>query len=334
MTFRSVPDLVALMASSSFPPLDGTYGATEIGSNVALFLFGIQTIQARRYFLEFPQDARPLKTLVGLVWLLELGQSICASHVLYTLTVTFYGQPPAQVQNNPPHSIEFQNTFLAISLTIVQIFFANRVRILSGNPAILLLALVFSLFSLVVGLISEAQLWTSTAAIATLEVKMRWVRIAGMAVTPILDILIASSLCFCLWRRREEEFRHKTHKILDTLMIWTIETTLLTSVCAIMQVILFLTGPELSYIAFQNIQSKLFANSMLAVLNGRRRFNSHVEEMSNILSFNLSGGGLGNVTTNSTWLQHAASGDDRTVNAGSATPIELERRTQLKGDGQ
>ncbi|KAF7364313.1 O-methylsterigmatocystin oxidoreductase [Mycena sanguinolenta] len=312
------------MASSNFPPLDGTYGATEIGSNVALFLFGIQTIQTRRYFCEFPQDSAFLKTLVGLVWLLEFGESICASHVLYTLTVTFYGQPPAQVQNNPPHSIELQNSFLVLSLTIIQLFFANRVRILSGNSAILLLALVFSLFTLVVGLISEAQLWTSTTALATLEVKMRWVKIAAMAATPILDILIASSLCFCLLRRREEEFRRRYNKpdpghidYMDHRQAF--ETTLLTSICAIMQVILFLAGPDLSYIAFQNIQSKLFANSMLAVLNGWRRLKSHDEEAlgtPNNLSFNLSERPvMGSAASNSTWLQHAGSGEDRTVNS-------------------
>ncbi|KAJ7221217.1 hypothetical protein B0H12DRAFT_1031481 [Mycena haematopus] len=208
------------MTSSGFPPLDGTYGATEIGSSVALFLFGIQTIQALRYFREFPRDSTFLKTVVS-----SLSSPLLR---LYSLTVTFYGQPPAQVLGNPPHSIEIQNTFLVISLTIVQqLFFGNRVRILSGNWAILVLTLVISLFSLIVGLISEAQLWTSTAAVTTLEAKMRWVRIAGMAATPILDIIIASSLCFCLWRRRESEFRRKTHKILDTLILWTIGETFL-----------------------------------------------------------------------------------------------------------
>ncbi|KAJ6462436.1 hypothetical protein C8R45DRAFT_940689 [Mycena sanguinolenta] len=122
------------MAASGFPSLDGTYGATEIGSNVALFLFSIQDFSLLK--------ALSLTvTLRVLFRLLELGQSICASHV---------------------------------------IFFPNRVRILSGNPVILLLALVLSLFSLVVGLISEAQLWTSTAAVATLEVKMRRVRLLGL----------------------------------------------------------------------------------------------------------------------------------------------------------
>ncbi|KAF8198674.1 hypothetical protein K438DRAFT_1583786 [Mycena galopus ATCC 62051] len=205
--------------SSSFSSLDGTYGATEIGSVFGVFLFGIQTLQTVRYFREFRRDSALLKLTV--LRFLELAESICALH-LYSLTITFYGRPPSEVLENPPHSIEFQNTFLAISLTIVQIFFGNRVRILSGNWAIMVLTLVFSLFSLIVGLISEAQLWTSTSAVATLELKLRWVKIAAMSATPVLDVVIASSLCFYLWRSRESEFRRKTHQVLDTLILWTI----------------------------------------------------------------------------------------------------------------
>ncbi|KAJ7268221.1 hypothetical protein B0H12DRAFT_1067962 [Mycena haematopus] len=323
-------------------------------------------------------------------WFLELGESICASHVElalfqaqapqilercersvdvthvsadgaitdgqrcqigeYTERREFYGQPPAQVLDNPPHSIEIQNTFLVISLTIVQvcialssllfcgdysiskqIFFANRIRSLSGNWTILLLTLVVSLFSLIVGLISEAQLWTSTAAVITLEAKMRWVRIAGMAATPILDIIIASSLCFCLWRRRESEFRR---------------------LCAIMQVVLVLTSflraqtcrtspfkisnlnvrlvSDRSGSGFRtNGRSLVFANSMLAVLNGRRRFHSHEDEEAlptlNALAFDSSGREVDNATTNSTLFQLAAFGHDLTASSStSATPVELE----------
>ncbi|KAJ7802768.1 hypothetical protein B0H14DRAFT_3488182 [Mycena olivaceomarginata] len=285
--------------ASGFPQLDGSYGATEIGSIVAVFLFGIETLQALHYFREFPHDSAPLKGTVALVWFIELAEIICGSYGasltefrLYAITITFYGQSPSQVQANPPHSIELQNVFSVLSLTVVQLFFGNRVRILSGNWGILILSIVSSLFSLIVGLISEVQLWTSTSAVMALELDMRWVKIAAMAATPALDIIIASSLCFYLWRSRDSDLRRKTYKMLDTLILWTIETTLLTSVCAIMQVVLFLAGPD------------LFANSMLAMLNGRKRFHSQDEAsvISDVFAFDFSERRNENTTFDSTLL--------------------------------
>ncbi|KAJ7342339.1 hypothetical protein DFH08DRAFT_938316 [Mycena albidolilacea] len=62
---------------------------------------------------------------------------------------------------------------------------------------------------------------------------------------------------------------------IDTIILWTLETTLLTTVSGIMQLILFLTrGHDLSWEMFFLIQAKLFSNSMLASLNGRKRFRS------------------------------------------------------------
>ncbi|KAJ7433718.1 hypothetical protein FB451DRAFT_1313347 [Mycena latifolia] len=50
------------------PPLDGTYGALEIGSAVATFLFGILTLQAFNYYREFPQDSKLLKITIAATW--------------------------------------------------------------------------------------------------------------------------------------------------------------------------------------------------------------------------------------------------------------------------
>ena len=46
------------------PTLDNTLGALQIGSLVAVFLFGILTLQAHSYYTTFPEDKWPYKTLV------------------------------------------------------------------------------------------------------------------------------------------------------------------------------------------------------------------------------------------------------------------------------
>ncbi|KAJ7291461.1 hypothetical protein C8J57DRAFT_1273055 [Mycena rebaudengoi] len=242
------------MASDS-SVLIGTYGATEIGVVFGAVLLGVQTLQTLNYFRLFSKDSLLLKATVSLSLFLELGESTCGLHALYAITVTLYGKPPSEILANPPHSYVLRNVFLTVSNTVAQVL----------------------------------QVWTSTSAVTSVEMELRGVKIAAMFVTPILDIFIASSLCFYLYRFRERSVK-RTHQILDTLTLWTIETTLLTSVCAVTQAVLFTVRSDLWYMVLASIQSKLFSNSMLAVLNGRARFRSQdeVPGISEVLVFDLS----------------------------------------------
>lgn len=48
--------------------LDSTFGALEIGTLIAVFLFGVVTLQTDFYFREFQNDKQWLKGTVFLVW--------------------------------------------------------------------------------------------------------------------------------------------------------------------------------------------------------------------------------------------------------------------------
>ncbi|KAJ7712004.1 hypothetical protein B0H14DRAFT_690220 [Mycena olivaceomarginata] len=60
--------------------------------------------------------------------------------------------------------------------------------------------------------------------------------------------------------------------MVDTLILWAIESTILTSAGSFIQIILFLTRTDLIWAGVFLVQSKLFSNAMLASLNGRQRF--------------------------------------------------------------
>ncbi|KAJ7652213.1 hypothetical protein B0H17DRAFT_958089 [Mycena rosella] len=180
-----------------FPSLDDTLGAIQIGGICSTFLFGIGTLQAFYYFKQFPRDSAVLKTTVWFVAVLELGHTIACWHALYSINVTFYGQP--QYLDSPPHSLEVTILFSAPIYTIVQIFFANRVRVLSGRwlvPTIcwfitlLRAACTFSLFGITLGvpLLSE------------LKVKWEWLIATGLCLGVAVDGIVAVSMCYCLGR--------------------------------------------------------------------------------------------------------------------------------------
>ncbi|KAJ6525899.1 hypothetical protein DFH09DRAFT_1188152 [Mycena vulgaris] len=258
--------------SASPPALDGTLGAMEIGTAVATFLFGILTLQTFNYYREFSKDSILIKGTIALIWLFELGHTICSLHSIYWITITTYSRPPNSFIVKPPQSL-IVSLFSAGIDAVVQIFFGNRIRVLSGRPHVFFLCLAMAALRFICDIALVSTIWVFNAGFTVLESKVHWVMITASTVGPAADIVIALAMCYYLWELRESGLRfNRTRTMVDTLMIWTVETTLVTGVSGIMQLILFLTRTDLAFMFFYLIQPKLFSNSMLAVLNGRSRF--------------------------------------------------------------
>ncbi|KAJ7094380.1 hypothetical protein C8R44DRAFT_384962 [Mycena epipterygia] len=256
------------MSSDSTPALDGTLGAVEIGVVLATFLYGIQTLQTFNYYRDFPNDTRILKTMVTAVWLLELGHTICTCHALYSVTVTFYGQP--QHIADPPLSLILTTLFSPVIVIIVQTFFAIRVGVLSARWLIPGLCCILNFVRLAANLGLVVELVKHSSFSFAVE-KLHWLVLITTSIGPSVDLILAASLCYCLWRVRDLQ---QTRRIVDTIILWTIETTVITSLAGAMMLILFLARQDLSWFVFFLVQAKVFSNSLLASLNGRKRFRS------------------------------------------------------------
>ncbi|KAJ7664341.1 hypothetical protein DFH06DRAFT_1187529, partial [Mycena polygramma] len=251
--------------SEAIYALDGTLGTTLIGGVLGTFLFGITTLQAFNYYRQYPEDSQLLKTLVAAVWLFELGHSICVWHGLYAMTVTFYGQPAHLA--NPPHSLPMSVLFKALILAPVQIFFAFRIKLLSGCWPITIICSVLTTLRFAFSILLVDIFWTSLGFAVLHEPKGHWAFLTVVILDPTVDIITAASLCYLLWKiRREGSKFTQTRLMLDTLILWTVETTAVTSVAGIMELLLFLVRKDLTWIIFFLIQPKLFSNSLLASL--------------------------------------------------------------------
>ncbi|KAJ7114907.1 hypothetical protein C8R44DRAFT_795044 [Mycena epipterygia] len=253
------------------PPLDGTLGALEIGTFVGTFLFGILTLQTFNYYRQFPKDSKTLKITIAVLWLLEFAHTLCSLQGIYVITVTFYGQPPIEIIVNPPQTHIITILFSGGIDAIVQIFFGNRIRVLSGRSYVFFLCIGLAALRLACDVVLMSSFWKFKEGYAVLQTKEHWAVIMAETVSPVGDFLIALSMCYCLWQVRNSEFS-RTRSMVDTLMIWTFETTIITSGAGIMQLVLFLTRKDLAFVALFLVQPKLFSNGMLASVNGRSRF--------------------------------------------------------------
>ncbi|KAJ6581972.1 hypothetical protein B0H19DRAFT_1252126 [Mycena capillaripes] len=124
-----------------------------------------------------------------------------------------------------------------------------------------------------------------------LTTKLNWEVILVSSIGPAVNITVAASLVFYLWHRRRTDF-HQTNRMVDTIIIWTVETTLLTTVSGALQLVLFLTHRDdcVPWIAVFLIQAKLFSNSMLASLNARTRFRTDTGAGSRVITSSAASG--------------------------------------------
>ncbi|CAK5272512.1 unnamed protein product [Mycena citricolor] len=253
------------------PAMDSTLGAMEVGGVVGTFLFGIETLQTFHYFRRFSQDPAYLKWTVALLWFLELGHSITTWHLLYSLTVTFYGQP--QHIQTPPISLPLTILFSAPLYFIVQFFFANRVRLLSGRWFMTIVC--WSLTTIRFGCtFAMMGVVLNISSLGELEAHYQWLMALGLSLGVGVDVLVAGSMCWCLWRLRSDGVV-STRKVVDKLILWTLESGIATGGTSIGLLAFFFARSDLSWFPFYLILGKLFSNSMLAALNGR----SHLRQL-------------------------------------------------------
>ncbi|KAJ6487078.1 hypothetical protein C8R47DRAFT_1127677 [Mycena vitilis] len=255
------------------PPLDSTLGAILVGGVVSTYLFGIATLQVYYYFRKYSDDSLWLKWMVAVVWMIELGHTIFSWHAIYTVAVTFYCQP--QHIKSPPHSLEVTILFACLMYVIVVGFFANRVRIFSGRWLVTIICWVLTAVRVTSNLAMMGIEWVNEE-VDTLQVKYRWLMAISLSLGVAVDIVIAFSMCYWLWQIRGSKFE-QTRKIVDTLLMWSVETGIATTVASAVFLILFLDRNDLAWFPFYVVQVKLYSNSLLVSLNGRRRLRSSAD---------------------------------------------------------
>ncbi|KAJ7638175.1 hypothetical protein FB45DRAFT_396934 [Roridomyces roridus] len=236
-----------------------TLGVFEIGGVCSTMLFGITSVQAFNYCRHYPKDALLIKLTVLSVWLLELAHGMVVWHGIFTLTVTFYGETSHIAQ--PPRTIWLSLLFSSLIVTIVQIFFANRIRVFSHRWIVSIICWLLAIIDLGTSL-AMLVILMERKHIDVLQVQYRWLMAVSLGLSSFVDVCIAVSLCVLLVRMRTGTHR-KTKRLTDKLIKWSIESTIVKSGAGLLQLILFMTRGDLTWVFFYLIKATLFSNSML-----------------------------------------------------------------------
>ncbi|PBK93188.1 hypothetical protein ARMGADRAFT_151634 [Armillaria gallica] len=229
-------------------------------------LFGTLSVQLYLYYLAFPRDRRFTKCLVYGIYVVELVQTILATADAFS---TFgYGFGNIEVMTRMDFNWLVIPIMSGIVACVGQVFYAYRIFILSKSRTIPALITCVSLTSTVAAIITGVYCFQAGDVSKLKNRKMYIAFGIWCGASALCDITIAICMAFYLMHSNTS-FR-QTRMLVTKLIRLTIETGSVTAVAALLSFILYFAFPHQNfYVTPALIVPKLYANSVLVVLNSR-----------------------------------------------------------------
>ncbi|TFK72780.1 hypothetical protein BDN72DRAFT_835648 [Pluteus cervinus] len=245
--------------------LQFSLGALEIGTIVSGVLFGITTSQAYVYCQKYPTDSIRLRTLVPVIWFLELFHAITTFEGFYEVSILNVGLRMSPIG----YTLALLSSGTLISL--VQAYFTYRIQVVTERRWLTCICWAFSALRFVGTTWLAALLFVVT--LEDFSAKWTPLAITVWLIGAFADVIIATSLSVDLIRKRKEAIFGR--RILDKIITTTIQTGLVTSFATIALVVCFIAMPDnLIWAAVGSSLPKMFSISLLSSLNARDSLSS------------------------------------------------------------
>ncbi|KAI0337919.1 hypothetical protein BDW22DRAFT_832759 [Trametopsis cervina] len=230
------------------------YGPIFMGMVFNVLLYGIMITQTYLYFTVYKRDKRWMKIFIGFLFLCDTLNTGFDIALVWNPLVQKYGDLTALQISDYLSSIVHRLSdpiMTAIIAIMTQMFFAWRVKVLTSNWY-LVTAIAFCSIAQWCGGIGTAIAVHMVPEFAEF-IKFQAIVIVWLAFSALADTLITLSL---VWHLR----KHKTgftgsDDAIDRIIRLTVQTGMVTSLCAITDLILFV--------------SVLYTNSLMSSLNSR-----------------------------------------------------------------
>ncbi|KAJ7746164.1 hypothetical protein DFH07DRAFT_1063048 [Mycena maculata] len=250
-----------MSADPSIPNGVGARTASELyGMFFNYGLMGSLVVQVYHYYGSFPMDRALTKTIVYVLFALELTQTGIMSYFAYTIFGSGYGN--ISVFNKS--ALEwFPVCILAGS---VQLYYAHRLYSFSGSKiaggVVTFLAVLQICSGIAQGVISKLVVNRSDLASKPICVTI-W-----LASSALCDVLIAGSMSFYL--RQASVISSRMRNTISRLVRYSVETGAITALVAVIQIIVFLAFPAHNFFETPSwTLGKLYSNNLLVLLNAR-----------------------------------------------------------------
>ncbi|KAG2052735.1 hypothetical protein BDR06DRAFT_957439 [Suillus hirtellus] len=262
--------------------LPTVYGAVLLGGFIASVLSGVITAQTVTYIKQYPNDTSITKSIVAVIWVLDSIHTGLVCTTSWIFMVQWFGDDSKIDYIPVPLAISVALT--AFLTLIVHCFFAHRIHKLTHNDwRISGPITVFAFLRLVAALVSTVEM-IELQTMTAFRHKVEWVFTMGLILSCVVDILVTAGLCFTLRRNRSYS---NMNRVINTIVLYTLENNALTSVAIIISMICWVTMDNLIFLGVHFVLSKLYANSLLATLNSRKQLQEERSRGLGVLSNEL-----------------------------------------------
>ncbi|KAM5544700.1 hypothetical protein V8D89_001598 [Ganoderma adspersum] len=256
----------------AIPALDNTYGAIMLGTFGGLMMYGLTMHQGYRYMHlpYYKRDATYIKAMVALVLLIETIHSVLSMHACYFYFATNYFHP--EVLFHGSWSINLLPVSTGLVIAVSQSFFARRLFKINPRYAPIVAFVVLLLLG---------ELGFTIAATVEAFVQpdllhfqnFSWMISTALGMVIAADGILTVLLTIVLHRSRTG-FK-STDSMINVLIMYTINTGLLTGTISTISFFMAVFYPHTLIDDGLNLfAAKLYANSLLAVLNSRHFLSS------------------------------------------------------------
>ncbi|KAF8489956.1 hypothetical protein F5888DRAFT_1139008 [Russula emetica] len=246
-------------------------GTILIGCFFSVALSGIVAFQACIYFRAYPNDRPMNKVMVAVVWILDLCHTFFMCTSVWVYLIANFGNVEAQVQGNVPTSISLSIIVTSFVTLITHLFFLRRLWYLSNNNWFIIGPTTVLAISGVVSAIVTSAFLIHLKTLPAFSAKYSYMFTLGLAISSTVDVIITIGMCYYLHESRRGF--GTMDEVIDSIIVYTINNGTLTCLSTIASMILWFTSREdLTFMALHFVITKMYANSLFATLNMRRKF--------------------------------------------------------------
>ncbi|KAG2107047.1 uncharacterized protein F5147DRAFT_220303 [Suillus discolor] len=220
------------------------------------------------YFRIYFHESWRTKSLVIVIWLLDLSHSALVAVTLWDSIIATYGD--LSKVDTIPWCIGPAIELTALITFLVQSFFAYRIYKLQKKKLTVAIPIVALSFArLIMASITNIEM-LKLKSYSIFFQRFSWVFTFGLLLSAFVDIMITAFLCYFL-RKNRPSFTG-TMRIIDTLTFWAIQNGSITCAAAIATLVCWMTMPSNRiFLGLHFVVAKLYANSFLATLNARKQ---------------------------------------------------------------
>ncbi|KAK0202932.1 hypothetical protein DFS33DRAFT_1343735 [Desarmillaria ectypa] len=239
-------------------------GPMLVGHMINVLLMGVVLVQVYIYMVTYQKrDKLWLKALVLFLLAVNLSNTVTQFIYMYDALIVHFMDPTYLVKVTPVFAITA--VFTGVISGSVQLFFAWRVKILTSNIWLVAIVCVTALAG-TIGSIGSTVAALKIGTFLHFQDIKDWV-ILWLVATCAADVLITIILVWYL-KSHKTGFRG-SDELVDRIIRSTVQTCLITTVCALIDLLVYLLDPTGLHLVFNFTLPKLYTNTLLSSLNSR-----------------------------------------------------------------